>query len=91
MRLRILSFLLLFLINPLVFAATEEITYNGFDPYVKIYYPDTIPMDEPFDLKIDFVDRELANNFEAIRFNFDIPFEYTIGKKEYPYPITHHF
>ena len=84
-------FLSILLLNSfLAMAATDEITSNGFDPYVKIYYPDTIPMDNPFDLKIDFVDREIANNFGSIRFNFNIPFEYTIGKKEYPYPITHH-
>ncbi|MGM5488525.1 MAG: hypothetical protein ACQESG_06245 [Nanobdellota archaeon] len=71
------------------FAASDEITTNGFDPYVRIYYPDTIPAGEPFDLRIDFVDREIAKNFETLRFTFSPPLEYVYGEKEYPYPIEY--
>ncbi|MFW6046845.1 MAG: hypothetical protein ACOCP4_03535 [Candidatus Woesearchaeota archaeon] len=83
--------ILVLILKPLVvFSAVEEITSNGFDAYVKVYYPDVISQNEPFNLKIDFVDREIAKEFEGIRFNIGIPFEYVIGKKEYPYPIKYH-
>jgi len=89
-KILLLALLFLVLYSIPVFSATEEITSNGFDPYVKIHYPDEIPEDVPFNLKIDFVDREIAKNFEGIRFNIGIPFEYVLGKKEYPYPISTH-
>ncbi|MGM5482715.1 MAG: hypothetical protein ACQESF_04600 [Nanobdellota archaeon] len=81
--------LFLALISSIALAETNEITTNGFDPYVKIYYPDTIPAGEPFDLKIDFVDRKIAKNFESLRFTFTPPLEYVYGEKEYPYPIEY--
>ena len=90
MKLKICAFLAILVVNAMpLMAATEEITTNGFDPYVKIYYPDKIPAGEPFDLKVDFVDREIAENFESLRFTFFPPFEYVLGEKEYPYPIEY--
>ncbi len=90
MKRSLLLILLFVFLSPIfVLARIDEITTNGFDPYVKIYYPDTIPAGEPFDLKIDFVDREIAKNFKSISFTFTPPFEYVFGEKEYPYPIEY--
>lgn len=86
----LMGLIIFFIFNlALIQSATEEITSNGFDPYIRIYYPDRISQLTSFDLKIDFLDSKLNEEIDFLRFNFEIPFTYILGEDKYPYNIEY--
>lgn len=55
---------------------------------LKMYYPDKVNVLEPFDIRIEFLNIEIAKQYEYVRvYGCTIPFEYQIGLKKYPYSI----
>jgi hypothetical protein len=90
MRKNLLSILILACIILVVSSsgvnAAQEVGNNRF----KVYYPEIVSVFEPFNVKVMFLDTEIAKQYKYVEVlgpGCTIPFAYQIGVKNYPYEV----
>jgi len=66
--------------------AAQEVGNNRF----KVYYPEIVSVFEPFNVKVMFLDTEIAKQYKYVEVlgpGCTIPFTYQIGVEDYPYEL----